>query len=446
VPRRIFEESLMKVVVLGLGYVGSVCAGCLVRDGFEVVGIDVSEAKVKRVQSGASPVLEPGLDDLIGEGVRSGRLRAAGQLDEDSRRADVFLVCVGTPSARNGSSNLAHLGRAVEQVGDALQGLTGFQVVTVRSTVPPGTLREKVIPALEARSGRKVGESLGAGMNPEFLREGTSIRDYDTALFDLCGVTDPRTSEAMQLLYATKGRPFHATTLETAEMVKYVNNAFHALKVSFANEVGRLARSSGVDSLEVMKLLCEDKRLNISPVYLRPGMAFGGSCLPKDLRALVHEAKRRDVAAPLLESILASNEAHQQAALAKVLSYGRPRTAVLGLSFKAGTDDLRESAMVLLVEGLLGKGVPVKIYDRNVRLSALVGANRDYIEKEIPHVGSLLVESLPEALRDAEVVVVGSDDPEMDQVPAMLRKDQVLVDLFGRLVPNAGVRPEGICW
>ncbi|HEV8374916.1 MAG TPA: nucleotide sugar dehydrogenase [Candidatus Polarisedimenticolia bacterium] len=436
----------MKVVVLGLGYVGSVCAGCLARDGFDVVGIDVNDSKVRRVQSGKSPVLEPELDDLIGEGVRSGRLRAAAGLDEDSKQADIFLVCVGTPSAKNGSSNLSHLVRALEQLGDALKGLTDFQVVTIRSTVPPGTLREKVIPILEARSLRKVGESLGAAMNPEFLREGTSIRDYDTAAFDLCGVTDPRTSDAMQKLYASKGRPFQATTLETAEMVKYVNNAFHALKVSFANEIGRLAHSSGVDSLEVMRLLCEDKRLNISPAYLRPGMAFGGSCLPKDLRALVYESKRRDVAAPLLESILSSNEVHQHAALSKILSYGRLRTAVLGLSFKAGTDDLRESAMVLLVEGLLGKGVPVKIYDRNVRLSSLVGANRDYIEKEVPHIGSLLVESLPDALRDAEVVVVGTDDPEMDQVPGMLLGGQVLVDLFGRLAADGGVRPEGICW
>jgi GDP-mannose 6-dehydrogenase len=436
----------MKVVVLGLGYVGSVCAGCLARDGFEVVGVDINPSKVLRVQSGKSPVLEPGLDELMEAGVRSGVLRAATTLDEDSRKAEVFLVCVGTPSARNGSSDLSHLMRALEQLGGALKGVEHFQVVTIRSTVPPGTMKSRVLPLLEQRSGRRIGQELGAAMNPEFLREGTSIRDYDSAPFDLCGVTDSRTSETMQRLYSGKGRPFRAADLETAELVKYLNNAFHALKVSFANEVGRLARSVGVDSLAVMQLLCEDRRLNISPAYLRPGMAFGGSCLPKDLRALVYEARRRDVPAPLLESILASNEAHLRAALAKILAHGRPRTAILGLSFKAGTDDLRESAMVMLVEGLLGKGVPVRIYDRNVRLSSLVGANREYIEKEIPHIGSLLVESLPEALRDAEVVVVGSDDPEMDQVPGLITGSQVLIDLFGRLAADGRTRPQGICW
>ncbi len=436
----------MKVVVLGLGYVGSVCAGCLARDGFEVIGVDISETKVRLVESGKSPVLEPGLEELIREGRRTGRLRATTDLDDGARKADTFVVAVSTPSARNGSSDLSHLLRALGQLGDVLKGIDKFQVVNVRSTVPPGTMRGIVIPLLQERSGRKVGDQLGLGMNPEFLREGTSIKDYDAAPFDLCGVSDPRSAEKLRALYAGKGRPFHAMSLETAELVKYVNNAFHALKVSFANEVGRLARSSGVDSMEVMRLLCEDKRLNISPAYLRPGMAFGGSCLPKDLRALAYEARRRDVAVPLLEAILESNEVHLRAALAKVLSYGRPRTAVLGLSFKAGTDDLRESAMVLLVEGLLGKGVPVKIYDRNVHLSSLVGANREYIQREIPHIGSLLVETLPEALRDAEVVVVGTDDPEVDRIPEMLRDGQVLIDLFGRLVADGRTKPGGICW
>ncbi len=436
----------MRVVVLGLGYVGSVCAGCLSRDGFEVIGVDVSESKVSLVEAGKSPVLEPGLDDLIREGRRAGRLRAATALDEAAREADAFLVAVGTPSAKNGSSDLTHLLRAVGQIGEAVKGGSKYQAIVVRSTVPPGTMRGRVIPALEEHSGRRVGKDLGVGMNPEFLREGTSIRDYDSAPFDICGVSDPRTAEMVRSLYAIRGRPFHAATLETAELVKYVNNAFHALKVAFANEVGRLARTSGVDSLAVMRLLCEDRRLNISPAYLRPGMSFGGSCLPKDLRALVYEAKRRDVKAPLLDSILESNEAHLRAAMEKVLSYGRPRTTLVGLSFKAGTDDLRESAMVLLAEGLLGKGVPVRIHDRNVQLSSLVGANREYIQREIPHIGSLLVESLQEALDGAQVVVIGTDDPVVDQVPGMLREGQVLIDLFGRLAGDGKTRPEGICW
>jgi GDP-mannose 6-dehydrogenase len=436
----------MRVVVMGLGYVGSVCVACLARDGFEVIGVDISESKVRLVESGKSPVLEPGLEELIREGKRTGCLRATNGLDEAARQADAFLVAVGTPSAKNGSSDLSHLLRALGQLADVLKGVDRFQVVNVRSTVPPGTMRGHVIPLLEARSGRKVGTDLGVGMNPEFLREGTSIRDYDSAPFDLCGVSDPRSADVLKALYAGKGRPFYTTSLETAELVKYVNNAFHALKVAFANEIGRLSQTSGVDSLEVMRLLCEDKRLNISPAYLRPGMAFGGSCLPKDLRALVYEARRRDVAAPLLESILESNETHLRAAIAKVLSYGRPRTAVLGLSFKAGTDDLRESAMVLLVEGLLSKGIPVKVYDRNVQLLSLVGTNREYIEREIPHIGTLLVGSLEEALEDAEVVVVGTDDPDVDRVPQHLREGQVLVDLFGLLAADGRHRPEGICW
>ena len=431
---------------MGLGYVGSVCVACLARDGFEVIGIDISESKVGLLESGKSPVLEPGLDELIREGKRTGRLRASTKLDEAVREADVFLVAVGTPSARNGSSDLSHLLRALGQLADVLKGVRKFQVVNVRSTVPPGTMRDRVIPLLEERTGRKVGTELGVGMNPEFLREGTAIRDYNSAPFDLCGVSDPRSADVLKALYAGKGRPFHTSSLETAELVKYVNNAFHALKVAFANEVGRLAHASGVDSLQVMRLLCEDRRLNISPAYLEPGMAFGGSCLPKDLRALVYEARRRDVAAPLLESILESNEAHLRAAIAEVLSFGRPRTAILGLSFKPGTDDLRESAMVIFVEGLLGKGVPVKIYDRNVHFASLVGANRAYIEREIPHIGTLLVGSLDDALRNAEVIVVGTDDPEVDSVPGRLTEGQVLLDLFGRLAADGQHRPRGICW
>jgi len=436
----------MKVVVLGLGYVGTVCAACLARDGFEVVGVDVNEQKARAVEEGRSPILEPGVDDLVREGRRTGRLRAAVSLTATTRDADMYLICVGTPSSASGASDLSHLSRALVQLGESLRGGTKFQVVNVRSTVPPGVLHGHVQPLLEERSGRRVGETLGLAMNPEFLREGSSIRDYDSAPYDICGTSDDRTADAVRALYAAKGRPFHATRLETAAMAKYVCNAFHALKVTFANEVGRLSKGLQVDSLEVMRLVCEDKRLNISPAYLRPGMAFGGSCLPKDLRALVHESRRANVTTPLLEAILSSNDTHVRAALDRILGYGRPRTALLGLSFKAGTDDLRESAMVLLAEGLLGKGVPLRIYDRNVHLSSLVGANRDYIQREIPHLGTLLVPDLTEAVRDAEVVVVGTDDPEMDQVPGLLGPRQVLIDLFGRLAGADGAKVGGICW
>lgn len=436
----------MRVVVVGLGYVGTVCAACLARDGFEVVGVDVNPAKVRTLQSGRSPILEPGLTELVKAGTESGRLRATEKLDRESSEADLFMISVGTPSARNGAADLTYLLRALSQVGEAIRGTEKFQVVCVRSTVPPGTLRKQVVPLLKEKSDKNIGSQLGVAMNPEFLREGSSIKDYDSAPFDLCGTSDEATAELVARVYAKRNRPFHATSLETAELVKYVNNGFHALKVAFANEIGRLAPRLGVDSLEVMRMLCEDKRLNISEAYLRPGMAFGGSCLPKDLRALVHEAERSDIAVPLLQAILDSNEVHLEAATQKILSYGRPRTAILGLSFKSGTDDLRESAMVRLVESLLGKGVPVRIYDQHVRLSALVGANREYIEREIPHIGALLVESLEETIGDADIVVVGSDDAEIGRVPGLLREDQTLIDLVGKLAAGGKIRPEGICW
>src|SRR5262245_7972038 len=326
------QGGSMRVVIVGLGYVGCVCAGCLARDDFEVTGVDISEGKVRAIQEGRSPVLEPGLTELIADGRRRGKLRAISQFDQQAREADVFLICVGTPSASNGSSNLAHLTQALGDLGQALRGVDKFQVVNVRGTVPPGTIRGLVIPLLEERSGRRVGVDLGVATNPEFLREGTSIADYDTAPFDLCGTTDTRTAELLMRLYKGKGRPFRTATLETAELVKYVNNAFHALKIVFANEVGRFSKAKGVDSLEVMRLLCEDKRLNISTAYLSPGMAFGGSCLPKDLRALVYEARRSDVQVPLLEAILESNEVHLKTAIDRIVAHGRPRTTLLGLS------------------------------------------------------------------------------------------------------------------
>jgi GDP-mannose 6-dehydrogenase len=436
----------MKVAVLGLGYVGTVSAACLARDGHSVLGVDVNEAKVSALESGESPVLEPGLGELVRAGRSAGLLRAATSLEGRAGDIEVFLLAVGTPSASNGSTDLSHLLRAVSDLGAVLKPGSGFPVVTVRSTVPPGTMKGRVLPLLEERSGRKVGVDLGVAMNPEFLREGTSIQDYDSAPFDLCGATDERSAKQVQSLYASRKRPFQVTTLETAEMVKYVNNAFHALKVTFANEIGRLAKSKGIDSLEVMRMLCEDKRLNISTAYLRPGMAFGGSCLPKDLRALVYEANRSDVKTPLLSGVIESNEVHLSEAIRAVLVNGRPRTAVVGLSFKAGTDDLRESPMVRLVETLLGKGLSVKIFDRNVRLSTLVGANREYINREIPHISQLFVEDLKETLRDTDLVVVGTDDPEVDRIPEMLVEGQTLVDLAGRLARRGVPGTEGICW
>ena len=436
----------MRVGVLGLGYVGTVCAACLARDGHDVLGVDTNESKVNALEAGQSPVLESGLDDLVKAGRKSGQLRGAMSLKDRSEDIDIFLVSVGTPSSSNGSTDLSHLLTAVSDLGSSLKNGKRYQVVTVRSTVPPGTVRERVLPILEAQSKRKIGADLGLAMNPEFLREGSSIRDYDSASFDLCGAIDERSADVVKQLYSKRNRPFEITSLETAEMVKYVNNAFHALKISFANEIGRLAKAKGIDSLQIMRMLCEDRRLNISPAYLRPGMAFGGSCLPKDLRALLYEATQSDVSAPVLSAVIKSNEIHLDEAIKKVLQHGRPRTAVIGLSFKAGTDDLRESPMVRLVETLIGKGLSIKVFDRNVRLASLVGANREYIQREIPHLSKLLVERLEDALEGAELVVVGSDDPEVERIPSLLSESQALVDLCGRLVGSSTAKVGGICW
>jgi len=436
----------MRVGVLGLGYVGTVCAACLARDGHDVLGVDTNESKVNAMEAGESPVLEQGLGELVKAGRDSGLLRATMSLTGKAENIDVFLVSVGTPSASNGSTDLSHLLQAVSDLGGSLRNGKRYQVVTVRSTVPPGTVREQVLPILEAQSNRRMGTDLGLAMNPEFLREGSSIRDYDSASFDLCGAYDERSAAVVKQLYSKRARPFEITSLETAEMVKYVNNAFHALKISFANEVGRLAKAKGIDSLQIMRMLCEDRRLNISPAYLKPGMAFGGSCLPKDLRALLYEATQCGVSAPVLSAVIESNETHLNEAIKKVLQHGRPRTAVIGLSFKAGTDDLRESPMVRLVETLIGKGLPIKVFDRNVRLASLVGANREYIRREIPHLSKLLVERLEDALEDVDLVVVGSDDPEVERIPALLQKGQALVDLCGRLVGKSAAKVGGICW
>jgi GDP-mannose 6-dehydrogenase len=431
---------------LGLGYVGTVCAACLARDGHDVLGVDTNESKVNALEAGESPVLEPGLGELVKAGRDSGLLRGSTSLAGKAEDIDIFLVAVGTPSASNGSTDLTHLRQAVSDLGGSLRMGKRYQVVTIRSTVPPGTVREQVLPLLEAQSNRRVGPDLGLAMNPEFLREGSSIRDYDSASFDLCGAYDDRSAAVVKQLYSRRERPFEVTSLETAEMVKYVNNAFHALKISFANEIGRLAKAKGIDSFGIMRMLCEDRRLNISPAYLKPGMAFGGSCLPKDLRALVHEAKQCDVSAPVLSAVIESNETHLDEAIKAVLRHGRSRTAVIGLSFKAGTDDLRESPMVRLVETLIGKGLSVKVFDRNVRLASLVGANREYIRREIPHLSKLLVDRLEDALEGADLVVVGSDDPEVERIPDLLQEGQALVDLCGRLVGKSAGKVGGICW
>ncbi len=437
----------MRVSVFGLGYVGAVSASCLSADGHQVIGVDKNKTKVDLINGGRAPIIEAGIDALIQQGVAKGDLRATTDGVEAVHASDLTLVCVGTPSESNGSLNLQHVRNVCTDIGSALAKLDRYHAVVIRSTVLPGTMREVVIPALEAASGKKAGKDFGICFNPEFLREGTAVKDYYQPPKTVVGESDARAGDQLLGLYAGLQGPVIRTSLETAEMVKYVDNTWHALKVGFANEIGSVCKPLGIDSVEVMQIFCQDTKLNISPYYLRPGFAFGGSCLPKDVRALRYKAKTLDVEVPILDSILPSNNAHVQRGLDMVLAHGKRRVGVLGFSFKAGTDDLRESPIVELIERLIGKGYSLQIYDRNVNLARLTGANRDYILNLIPHIASLMRDSIDQVLEHAEIVVIGNSADEFTQITTKLRADQRVLDLV-RL--GAGTEThaqfEGICW
>jgi GDP-mannose 6-dehydrogenase len=421
----------MRVSVFGLGYVGCVSAACLARDGHSVIGVDVDPQKVATVNSGRSPVVERGLDQLIAEVTRAEKLEATLDGCQAVALTDVSVICVGTPSNGNGSLNLRYLERVCSEIGTALAGKKDYHVVVVRSTVLPGTLEGKLAPILEKHSGRHRGADFGLCSNPEFLRESSAIDDYDHPCHIVIGELDDRSGDCVQSLYEAIQSPVVRTTIKTAEMLKYVNNAFHAVKVAFANEIGNLCSAHEIDGREVMKLFCRDRRLNISASYLMPGFAFGGSCLPKDLRALAYRAKETDVDCPLLSSVLPSNQLQIQRAVELVESSGRRQVGILGLSFKAGTDDLRESPVVHLVEMLIGKGYHVSIFDEKVELSRLTGANKSFLERELPHIATLMRNSVKQVLAQADVVVIGNATASFQTVPEMLADDQILLDLVG---------------
>src|SRR6188472_764115 len=365
----------MRVSVLGLRYVGSVSAACFAEDGHEVVGVDVVPAKVESLNEGRSPIVEKGLDELIRDNATNGRLRATTSTKEAVDATDLSLICVGTPSRRNGSLDLSYLERVAEQIGEALKDKHDYHVVVVRSTVLPGTTHDVVIPALERTSGKKYGTGFGVTVNPEFLREGTAIHDFRHPPLTLVGHNYQSDAEPTRALYGKVEAPMETTTIRTAEMMKYASNTWHALKVTFANEIGNVCKRVGIDSHEVMSIFCKDVKLNLSSYYMKPGFAFGGSCLPKDVRALQYRAKESDLELPVIASILGSNRLQIEHALEMVTRTGKKRVGLLGFSFKAGTDDLRESPIVILAEALLGKGYDLRIYDRNVSLARLVGAN-----------------------------------------------------------------------
>jgi GDP-mannose 6-dehydrogenase len=437
----------LEIAVFGLGYVGTVSAACFARDGHRVIGVDVNPTKVALIEDGLAPVVESGLSELVRETRNRELLRATLDVEAAVRASQLSIVCVGTPSQANGDLDYRYLRDVCEQIGRALRQRSAPHTVIVRSTVLPGTMRELVIPALEAAAGGKAGRAFGICHNPEFLREGSALFDFDHPPKTVIGVDDESTGTQVARLYASLDAPLFRVPMPVAELVKYVDNCWHAVKVGFANEIGRVAKASGIDSHAVMSIFCQDTKLNISTSYLRPGQAFGGSCLPKDLRALTYRARSLDLEVPLLDSILASNEVHKRQALARVMACKSKRVGILGFSFKAGTDDLRESPVVDLIESLLGKGYELRIYDRNVNLSKLVGANREFLLDHIPHISRLMAESIDEVIDGSDVLVIGNADPEFRECLAGLREDQVVIDLV-RISPDPKTPAEydGLCW
>jgi GDP-mannose 6-dehydrogenase len=437
----------MRISIFGLGYVGSVSAGCLASDGHTVIGVDPNQTKADLINRGLSPIVEKDIGEMIDRQVKEGRLSATTSVAKAVKESDLSLICVGTPSQLNGNLDLSYVRRVCEEIGDALRDKAGFHVVVARSTMLPGSMRDVVIPTLESRSGKAAGKGFGVCNNPEFLREGTAVWDYYNPPKTVIGESDSAAGDKLTELYAGMSAPLIRTSIETAEMVKYADNVWHALKVGFANEIGNLCKALQIDSHKVMEIFCQDTKLNLSPYYLKPGFAFGGSCLPKDVRALTYKGKSLDVPLPILNAILPSNQLQVQRGVDMVLGKGRRRVGVLGFSFKAGTDDLRESPVVEVIEQLLGKGVELRIYDRNVNMAALTGANRDYILNHIPHISRIMVGSASEVMDFAEVVVVGNGAAEFRELVAARRPEQIVVDLV-RIVDSKSVEGsyDGICW
>jgi GDP-mannose 6-dehydrogenase len=436
------------ISIFGLGYVGAISLACLARDGHRVVGVDIDAVKLDLIRARKSPILEEGIQELMRDVVDSGRVAVTNDAVQAVRDTELSFVCVGTPSAANGSQDLTAILRLAEQIGAALKNKREFHTIVIRSTVQPGTLEEKIEPILERTSGKKSGVDFGLCFQPEFLREGSSIRDYDHPPYTIVGGNCEAAVSAVRDLFEHLPGRFLVTSIRVAEALKMSCNAFHALKITFANEIGRVSQSLGIDSHEVMRLVCADTRLNISAAYLKPGFAFGGSCLPKDLRALTAIAKQNDLEIPMLASLLASNRAHIDHAVDKILKLGRPKVGMLGLSFKTGTDDLRESPLVMVAKRLIGEGCELRIFDPEVHLSRLLGANRSYIDAHIPHLGSLLCADIEDMIEPSEVILVGLQQSALDaELQARVRPDQFLLDLVN--LPNRDLlrcRYEGVCW
>lgn len=438
----------MKISVFGMGYVGCVSAGCLAEMGHEIVAVEPNPTKVTMINQGRSPIIEPRIGQIIESAVATRRLRACSDWSTAVQYSELAVVCVGTPSQANGSIDLSSVLRVCEQIGEGLASKQEYFTVVVRSTVIPGTVQEIVIPTLQDRSGKTVGVDFGVCVNPEFLREGTAVSDFYNPPKTVIGEYDRKSGDKVAQLYKDLPGPLVRTQVRVAEMVKYVDNAFHALKICFANEIGNIARAVGIDSHVLMEIFCMDTKLNLSPSYLEPGFAFGGSCLPKDLRSISYYAKTRDIAVPVLDSILESNEYQTKKVIKKLIACKPQSLGFLGLTFKEGTDDLRESPVVEVVETMIGKGYTVRIHDHNVSMAKLIGANKEYIEREIPHISELLCSSPEEVISQSDVLVIASKDHAYREPLQNVKGNKKIIDLVRLFTPehHPGAEYYGICW
>ena len=439
----------LSVSIFGLGYVGSVSAACFASMGHKVIGVDLSRPKVEMLDSGRTPIIEARMSELVAEASQAGRLRATTDAADAVLNSEVSFVCVGTPSMKNGKLDLSHIENVAREIGAAIRQKKSSHVFVLRSTVLPGTTETIVLPILEKESGKKCGQDFTVCYNPEFMREGSAVADFLNPPYTILGASDTNHLAPLRELYKNVPATLYETTIPVAEMVKYFSNCYHALKVGFANEMGTMCKHLGVDAQAVTKIFTSDTKLNISPAYLSPGFAFGGSCLPKDLRAITYKAKELDLKLPVLEALMPSNAEHVDRAVDMVMSTGKKKIAQLGLSFKAGTDDLRESPQVQLIKRLMGEGLDVRVWDEDVSLGRLAGANRQYIEEVIPHIGSVLSADLEDVLRSAEVVILGNKSASKERLAQYLRPEQIVIDLIHldrAKRPEGAKTYEGICW
>ena len=437
----------MKISIFGLGYVGTVSAGCLGKDGHYVIGVDPYQPKIDLINQGKTPIIEKDIGEIMEKAVADGLVRATQDVRQAVLDSEISLICVGTPSQNNGSLDLKYVRKVCEEIGTALREKSDFHVVVARSTMLPGSMRSVVIPVLEEYSGKTAGVDFGVCNNPEFLRESTAVYDYYNPPKTVIGETDKKAGDMLASIYEHLDAPLVRTSVEAAEMVKYTDNVWHALKVGFANEIGNICKALNIDGHEVMEIFCKDTKLNLSPYYMKPGFAFGGSCLPKDVRALTYKAQSLDIDVPILNSIIPSNNRQIEKGLSMITEKGNKKIGILGFSFKAGTDDLRESPLVEVIERLIGKGYDIRLYDKNVKIASLIGANKDYILNHIPHISRLMVDDIDSVLSHAETIVIGNGAEEFRAIPDKLSDSQVVVDLV-RIIDEKSVagRYDGICW